>query len=97
MDEIKFRWKRWFQSASSRRLVLVLGTQPVPLPFIRGAAKIGAVMWTSLLALSAAIVVLTAIVVVGLFRLAALKRPDDLKAPSRADDWVSSHELQTPK
>jgi hypothetical protein len=54
-------------------------------------------MWTSLLALSAAAVVLPAIVVIGLFRLAALKRPDDLKRPSQADEWASSHELQTPK
>jgi hypothetical protein len=75
----------------------LLGTLSVPFPFIRGAAKFGAVMWTSLLALAAAAVVLAAIVVIGLFRLAALKRPDDLKAPSRADEWASSHELQTPK
>ncbi|MBR1156368.1 hypothetical protein [Bradyrhizobium sp. JYMT SZCCT0428] len=54
-------------------------------------------MWTSLQALCAAAIVLAAIVVVGLFRLAALKRPDDLKAPSQADEWASSHELQTPK
>ncbi|MBR1200730.1 hypothetical protein JQ634_33970 [Bradyrhizobium sp. AUGA SZCCT0240] len=54
-------------------------------------------MWTSLLALSATAIVLPAIVVVGLFRLAALKRPGDLKAPSQADEWASSHELQTPK
>jgi hypothetical protein len=54
-------------------------------------------MWTSLLALSAAAVVLPAIVVIGLFRLAALKRPDDLKTPTEADEWASSHELQTPK
>ena len=53
-------------------------------------------MWTSLLALSAA-VVLPAIVVVGLFRLAALKRPDDHKRPPQADEWASSHELQTPE
>ncbi|MBR1237988.1 hypothetical protein [Bradyrhizobium sp. AUGA SZCCT0182] len=54
-------------------------------------------MWTSLLALSAAAIVLAAIVVVGLFRLVALKRPVDLKAPSQADEWACSHELQTPK
>lgn len=81
----------------SRRLVLVFGTQSGPLPFIRGAAKTGAAMWTSLLALAAAAVVLVAIVVVGLFRLAALKRRDDLKARSQADEWAASHELQTPK
>lgn len=66
--------------------------------FIRGAARHWcAAMWTSLLALSATAIVLPAIVVVGLFRLAALKRPGDLKAPSQADEWASSHELQTPK
>jgi hypothetical protein len=54
-------------------------------------------MWTSLLALSAIAVVLPAIVVIGLFRLAALKRPDDLKRPPQADEWASSHELQTPE
>ena len=57
----------------------------------------GAAMWTSLLALCAAAIVLAAIVVVGLFRLAALKRRDDLKARSQADEWAASHELQTPK
>jgi hypothetical protein len=54
-------------------------------------------MWTSLLAFSAAAIALAAIVAIGLFRLAALKRPDDLKAPSQADEWASSRELQTPK
>jgi hypothetical protein len=57
----------------------------------------GAAMWTSLLALAAAAIALAAIVIIGLFRLAALKRPDDLKPPSEADEWASSHELQTPK
>ena len=69
---------------------------PAPCGYSWGS-KIGAAMWTSLLALCAAAIVLVAIVVVGLFRLAALKRPDDLKAPSQADEWASSHELQTPK
>jgi hypothetical protein len=54
-------------------------------------------MWTSLLALSAAAFVLPAIVVIGLFRLAALKRPDDLKTPTQAHEWVASHDLRTPK
>jgi len=53
--------------------------------------------WTSILALSASAVFLPAIVVIGLFRLAALKRPDDLKAPRQVDEWASSNELQTPK
>jgi hypothetical protein len=54
-------------------------------------------MWTSLLAFSVATIALAAIVALSLFRLAALKRPDDRKAPSQADEWASSHELQTPK
>jgi hypothetical protein len=53
-------------------------------------------MWMSLMALSAAIL-LPAFVVIGLFKLAALKRPDDLKPPPQGDEWVSSQELQTPK
>jgi hypothetical protein len=53
-------------------------------------------MWTALLALLAA-VLLPAIVVIGLFKLAALKRPDDLKPPPRGYEWASSQELQTPK
>lgn len=48
------------------------------------------------MALSAAIL-LPAIVVIVLFRLAALKRPGDLKSPPEGDEWASSHELQTPK
>jgi len=54
-------------------------------------------MWTSLLAFSAAAIALAAIVVIGLFRLAALKRPDDLKPSPQADDWTASRDLQTPK
>jgi hypothetical protein len=38
---------------------------------------------------------LPATMVIGLLRLAALKRPDDLKAPP--PEWASSHELQRPK
>ena len=71
-------------------------TRPHPVLFV-GQQDWCAAMWTSLLALSVAAIVLAAIVVGGLFRLAALKRPDDLKAPSQADEWASSHELQTPK
>jgi hypothetical protein len=70
---------------------------PLPSRLSAGQQQNGAVMWTSLLTLSAAAVVLPAIVVIGLFRLAALKRPDDLKRPPQADEWASSHELQTPK
>jgi hypothetical protein len=44
-----------------------------------------------------AAILLPAIIVVGLFKLAALKRPGDLKAPPQGDEWASSHELQTPK
>lgn len=54
-------------------------------------------MVTSLLALSAAAIVLAVIVVVGLFRLAALKRPGDVKATPKAGEWASSHDLQAPK
>jgi hypothetical protein len=50
----------------------------------------------SLLALFAAIL-LPAIIIIGLFRLAALKRPHDLRPPPHGDKWASSHELQTPK
>jgi len=53
-------------------------------------------MWMSLMALCAAIL-LPAIIVIGLFKLAALKRPDDLKPPPRGDEWAASQELQTPK
>ena len=53
-------------------------------------------MWTSLAALSVAIL-LPAIIVIGLFKLAALKRPDDLKPPPEGDEWASSQELRTPK
>ena len=36
------------------------------------------------------------IVVLGLFRLAALKRAKDLPPP-QLDEWAASHELRTPK
>ena len=48
------------------------------------------------MALTAAIL-LPAIIVIGLFKLAALNRPDDLKPPPRGGEWASSHELQTPE
>ena len=53
-------------------------------------------MWT-LLALGTTAVLTPMVVVLSLFRLAELKRAEDLKAPSQADEWASSHELQTPK
>jgi len=53
-------------------------------------------MWT-LLALGTIAVLTPIVVVLSLFRLAELKRAKDLKAPSEADEWASSHELQTPK
>jgi len=53
-------------------------------------------MWMSLMALCAAILI-PAITVIGLFKLAALKRPDDLKPPPGGDEWAASQELQTPK
>jgi hypothetical protein len=72
------------------------GNQILALPFHLRGSKTGAAMWMSLLALAAA-VLLPAIVVIGLFRLAALKRPDDLKPPPQGDEWASSRGLQTPK
>jgi len=44
-----------------------------------------------------AAILLPAIIVIGLFRLAALKRPDDFSPPPQNEEWASSHELQTPK
>ena len=95
MDFINFPRKRWFQSAHHGGLFWFWEPRPA-LPVYSRGSKTGAAMWTSLLAFVAAAAV-PAIVVIGLFRLAALKRPDDLKAPSQADEWASSHELQTPK
>jgi hypothetical protein len=53
-------------------------------------------MWDDLLALVVGVVFVPAIVVVGLFGLAALKRAKDLP-PLQADEWAASNELQTPR
>jgi hypothetical protein len=53
-------------------------------------------MWMPV-ALCAAAVLTPTIVVFALFRLAALKRAEDLKVSPGADEWASSSELQTPK
>jgi hypothetical protein len=53
-------------------------------------------MWT-LLALGTIAVLTPMVVVLSLFRLAELKRAEDLKAPPQADEWAASSELQTPK
>jgi len=58
--------------------------------------KTSAVMWDDLLALVVGVVFVPAIVVVGLFGLAALKRAKDLP-PLQADEWAASNELQTPR
>jgi hypothetical protein len=58
------------------------------------AASSGAVMWTMVALVTAAVLIPT-IVVLGLFRLAALKRAKDLPPP-QADEWTASQELQTP-
>jgi hypothetical protein len=50
-------------------------------------------MWT-LMALVTAAVLIPTIVVIGLFKLAALKRAQDF--PPQFDRWTSSRDLQTP-
>ena len=66
-----------------------------PVTFYFGAAEMGAVMWDDPVALAVGAVFIPIIVVLGLFRLAALKRAKDL--PPRQDDWASSHDLRTPQ
>ena len=61
--------------------------------YFRGS-KPGAVMWT-LVALVAAALLIPTIVVLGLFRLAELKRARDLPRPRKG--WAASQDLQTPK
>jgi len=48
------------------------------------------------LLLSFLVAAIPIIVVLSLFRLAALKRPKDLPPP-QADEWAASHDLQTPR
>jgi hypothetical protein len=78
--------------------VLNQGTRPSPSEFyweLYGAAEIGAVMWDDPVALAVGAVFVPIIVVLGLFRLAALKRAKDL--PPRQDNWAASHDLRTPQ
>jgi hypothetical protein len=53
-------------------------------------------MWT-LVTLVIAAVSIPTIVVLGLFRLAALKRADDPTVTPQVDWWASSRDLQTPE
>jgi hypothetical protein len=53
-------------------------------------------MWT-LVTLVIATVSIPTIVVLGLFRLAALKRADDPTVTPQVDRWASSRDLQTPE
>jgi hypothetical protein len=53
-------------------------------------------MWDDLLALFVGAIFIPTIVVIGLFRLAALKRPKDLP-PRQVSEWAASRDLQTPK
>jgi len=75
---------------------MIFGTDAEPFGFIFGAIEARTTMWT-LLALGTTAVLTPMVVVLSLFRLAELKRAEDLKAPSQADEWASSQELQTPK
>jgi hypothetical protein len=54
-------------------------------------------MWRDLFLLAAAALIPIIILVLGIFKLAALKRPADLETPPQADGWTSSSELRTPK
>jgi hypothetical protein len=55
-------------------------------------------MWRDLVLLAAAALIPIVILVLGIFKLAALKRPVDLnlEAPPQANGWASSSELQSP-
>jgi hypothetical protein len=45
-------------------------------------------MWDDLLALAVGVVVIPTIVVLGLFRLAGLKRVEDVRPPPQLDEWA---------
>ncbi len=73
-----------------------MGTQLAASEFISRATKVpGAAMWTLVALVAGA--VLSPTIVIGLFRLAALKRAEDLRAPPQVDEWARSRDLQTPK
>jgi hypothetical protein len=64
--------------------------------FIWGSRKTGAAMWDDLwTTLAVGAVFIPIVVVFGLFRLAALKRPKDLP-PSQVDEWAASRDLRKP-
>ena len=63
---------------------------------LSGAAETGAAMWDDLMALAVGAVFIPTIVVLGVFRLAALRRAKDLPQV-RADEWAASHDLQRPQ
>jgi hypothetical protein len=79
----------------SGRIALIFGKPSPARAVITGARKPGAVMWT-LLAYGIAAILIPTIVVLALFRLARLRRAEDVP-PAYIDEWASSHELQTPK
>jgi len=53
-------------------------------------------MWDELAAMMIGAVFIPIVVVLGLFRLAALKRSRDLPPP-QIDEWAASRDLQAPK
>ena len=57
----------------------------------------GDAMWDDLLALVVGVIFIPIIVVFGLFRLAALKRPGGLKRSNQVEEWLASEELHSPK
>jgi hypothetical protein len=61
--------------------------------FMDGATKSGAAM-LELLALVTAVASIPIIVVLGLFRLAGLKRVEDVRPPPQVDEWAASHEVR---
>ena len=71
-----------------------LGTPTAQSEFRSGQLDPGEAM-LEILALATAAVVVPVIVVLGLFRLAGLKRVEDLQPPPHADEWTASHEPKT--
>ena len=75
---------------------LIAGNPALPVRVYPGAIDPGVAMWDDLMALVVGVVFVPIIVVLGLFRLAALKRSKDLRPP-QVDEWAASHDLRTPK
>jgi hypothetical protein len=96
---VTLRWSRFLNSQNSARFrshsTDFQETEPGSTPLSAGREKPGAVMWT-LLAYGIAAILIPTIVVLALFRLAHLRRAEDLP-PAYIDEWASSHELRTPK